>query len=69
MKPILDLEAATGLSNPDLCRLLGVSRTHMNHFRHARRNVPAYIEAHCRTLLMLTPTALKRVVRGVLGGH
>lgn len=67
MDPILALEAATGLPNADLCRLLGVSRSHMNHFRNRGRPVPAYIAAHCKTLLALSPAALKRVVRSSVG--
>lgn len=69
MNTIHDLERATGLDNPGICRLLGVSRTHMNHFRNRGQPVPAYIQAHIDTLLAMTPAALARVVKGVQDGR
>jgi len=63
MSLLQQIEQATGLDNPALCRLLGVSRTHMNHFRNRGQPIPLYIKAHIRTLLSLTPAARKRVVK------
>ena len=61
MSPLATLAFEAELDNPKLCRVLGVSRQHMNHF-HAGRPLPPYLLAHITTLLMLPPDVRAAVV-------
>ena len=61
------IEEATRLTNPDLCRLLGVSKQLMYHHRKTG-SVPPYIAAHIDTLLRMTPAERERVIQEKLGG-
>ncbi len=62
MTPLARLTYEAELNNPKLCRLLGVSRQHMNHF-HAGRPIPAYVQAHITTLLLLPADVRARVIQ------
>lgn len=61
------IEQATRLTNPELCRLLGVSRQLMYHHRRTG-NVPEYVRAHIDTLLRMTPAERERVIAEKLRG-
>jgi len=61
MTPLARLAFEAELDNRKLCRVLGVSRQHMNHF-HAGRPVPAYVQAHIDTLLLLPADVRARVI-------
>jgi len=61
------IEDATRLTNPELCRLLGVSRQLM-HYHRRTGNVPDYIRSHIDTLLRLTPAERERVIGEKLRG-
>ncbi len=61
MTPLARLAYEAELDNPKLCRVLGVSRQHMNHF-YAGRPVPAYVQAHIDTLLLLPADVRARVI-------
>lgn len=61
MTPLARLAYEAELDNPKLCRVLGVSRQHMNHF-YAGRRVPSYVQAHINTLLLLPADVRARVI-------
>ena len=61
MTPLARLAFEAELDNRKLCRVLGVRRQHMNHF-HAGRPVPAYVQAHIDTLLLLPADVRARVI-------
>ena len=62
MTPLTRLAFEAGLDNTGLCRVLGVSRQHMNHF-HAGRPIPPYIRHHIDTLLLLPDEVRARVIK------
>lgn len=62
MTPLTRLAFEAELDNAKLCRVLGVSRQHMNHF-HAGRTIPPYIRAHIDTLLLLPDAERARVIK------
>lgn len=62
MLPLIRLAFEAELDNAQLCRVLGVSRQHMNHF-YAGRPVPPYIRRHIDTLLSLPADERARVIK------
>ena len=45
--------SALGISSGQFCRLMGVTRQYLHHYRSNGIPLPAYIQAHIQTVLIL----------------
>lgn len=57
-----------GLSNPAMCKVLGMSKQHMQHYRKNGAELPAYISAHVDTLLAIPAELRAKIILEKLSG-
>jgi DNA-binding transcriptional regulator YdaS (Cro superfamily) len=59
---LLHFEASTGLGPTFAARLLGVAYPTYAQYRSGRRELPTYHSRHIEVLLLLSPSALSKII-------
>lgn len=59
--------SALGISSGQFCRLMGVTRQYLHHYRSNDIPLPAYIQAHIQTVLILPMDVRATVFRERVG--
>lgn len=59
--------SALGISSGQFCRLMGVTRQYIHHYRSNDLPLPSYIQAHIQTVLILPLDVRAAVFRERVG--